>query len=126
MRKIAGACAFVVNWPPVPWALRDQPNSDKVCIWPDHGATCPCYEKSDDAKKGGRKSAAAVAVLSDADKDALGRMPVGRWFKSRELPYMVTRPEWRCERLSKGGHLETRVNGEYPSFSREYFLAAKR
>lgn len=45
-----------------------------------------------------------LVPLTAADKDALLRMPDG-WFYAEDLPYMVKRPRYRCERLEKMGCL---------------------
>ena len=49
--------------------------------------------------------------LTNADKHALSRMPKGEWFSWRHLPYIIRRPEWRCNRLMTKGILARRLNG---------------
>lgn len=57
--------------------------------------------------------------LTEADQDALTRMPEG-WFKASELEFMVKRPFYRCERLEGLGALESRITGTFPDLVQEY------
>ncbi|HAT2746500.1 TPA: hypothetical protein I8372_004167 [Citrobacter farmeri] len=58
-----------------------------------------------------------MATLTDADFEALNRLPSG-WFRAEHLPF--NRPMYRCERLEKRGKLQSRVLGTYPNIWREY------
>lgn len=51
--------------------------------------------------------------LTEADKHALSRMPVGRWIAPYDLHFGVRRPYWRLNRLADAGYIQRKRNPKY-------------
>lgn len=57
--------------------------------------------------------------LTKSDQETIKHLPEG-WFEPGDLRHVLTRRDYRCERLLARGALEHRLVGEYLSSSWRY------
>lgn len=57
--------------------------------------------------------------MTESDKRTLKYIPEG-WFCAEDLNTILTRRDYRCQRLEKLGVLRKRVIGHFPTIKTEY------